>query len=529
MTAALLALGSALLGAAAATLPGDGVEFVEHRVRVDGQVLDRAFVDFGGDGRLDLVVAVRAQAAGAAEGRRALHVYALGADGSMSARAEQVIPVMDDVVAWACADVRPDPGRELLFLTPGGAWSYTPTRRGYRDNIARLVDTALLYDMPDPEELPLWRYVLPARPAGGGAGDALLLPGSGGYALWRGASGEAYVDATHFGGGDDGVTYHSDAPGRIEAGQGRIRFDIGARDQLFLDDSVLTLGALLRGEGSFRSPALVDVDGDGRTDLLVRDGDELAVFLDTGAGIPARPQRTETRPEWLDPLDTSLSQTLHDVDRDGDLDIVARVSEDRDGLDARVIKILVLINDGQRLYPESPAQVLRFEGNEVRYLLSDVDRDGRTDLVITKYDMPSLVDLATGFELRRSTFLFLGRGQEPFERQPVLRDEQIYGLESVDTAIVGRYLDLDLSGDGVADLVEVDLTGRIAVRRLTRDKGWFGGETWTLEREPWRRFDVRGSITNMEVRDVNGDGLGDVVSHRADTLLLLLSRRGGAR
>ena len=215
MTAALLALGSALLGAAAATLPGDGVEFVEHRVRVDGQVLDRAFVDFGGDGRLDLVVAVRAQAAGAAEGRRALHVYALGADGSMSARAEQVIPVMDDVVAWACADVRPDPGRELLFLTPGGAWSYTPTRRGYRDNIARLVDTALLYDMPDPEELPLWRYVLPARPAGGGAGDALLLPGSGGYALWRGASGEAYVDATHFGGGDDGVTYHSDAPGRI--------------------------------------------------------------------------------------------------------------------------------------------------------------------------------------------------------------------------------------------------------------------------------------------------------------------------
>ena len=94
---------------------------------------------------------------------------------------------------------------------------------------------------------------------------------------------------------------------------------------------------------------------------------------------------------------------------------------------------------------------------------------------------------------------------------------------------MGRYLDLDLSGDGVADLVEVDLTGRIAVRRLTRDKGWFGGETWTLEREPWRSFDVRGSITNMEVQDVNGDGLGDVVSHRADTLLLLLSRGGGRR
>jgi hypothetical protein len=438
---------------------------------------------------------------------------------------------MDDVIAWAVADVRPDPGRELVFLTPGGAWSYSILADGYRDNVARLVETHLLYDMPDPEALPCWRYVLP--PLAPDAGDALLLPEPGGYALWSGAPGETYAAVTRFGKGDDGASYHTDAPASLQAGRGRIEVNVGSERNLFLDDGPLTLGALLRGEGSLRAPALVDADGDGRTDLLARDGATLAVHLDAGGGPSAEPTRREARPEWLQPPGTSLSQTLFDVDADGDMDVVARLSEDRDGLDARVVKILVLLNDGQRLYPEAPAQVLRFEGNEVRSLLSDVDHDGRTDLVVTKYDMPSLVDVATGFELRRSTFLFLGReagrGGEPFERSPVLRDERIYGIESVDTAIVGRYLDQDLSGDGIADLVEVDLSGRIAVRRLVREQGWFGGATWSLEAEPWRRFDVRGSITNLEVLDVNGDGLGDMVSHRADALLLLVSRRGARR
>ena len=40
---------------------------------------------------------------------------------------------------------------------------------------------------------------------------------------------------------------------------------------------------------------------------------------------------------------------------------------------------------------------------------------------------------------------------------------------------------MDCSGDGIADLVEVDLAGNLAVRRLRKESSFFGGDTWKLD------------------------------------------------
>ncbi len=74
--------------------------------------------------------------------------------------------------------------------------------------------------------------------------------------------------------------------------------------------------------------------------------------------------------------------------------------------------------------------------------------------------------------------------------------------------------------------MEVDARGRIAIRRVVRDSGFFSGETWELEETAWKRFETRGSILSLEVHDLDGDGLADLVSPGPRSITVLLSERG---
>ena len=104
-----------------------------------------------------------------------------------------------------------------------------------------------------------------------------------------------------------------------------------------------------------------------------------------------------------------------------------------------------------------------------------------------------------------------------------------YDEETIVELVANRNLTMDCDGDGLADLVEVDLDGRVGIRRLRRSSSFFGGTSWSLERSHWKRFETGGSIRSLDVRDLNGDGLGDVVSAGERRLTILLSVRPGGR
>jgi hypothetical protein len=120
-------------------------------------------------------------------------------------------------------------------------------------------------------------------------------------------------------------------------------------------------------------------------------------------------------------------------------------------------------------------------------------------------------------------FFAPGKGGGPFERRPSLKSVQIFDEETVGTAVANRHLEMDCDGDGIPDLVEVDLSGRIAIRRLTHESSFFGGDRWELEENPWKRFETRGGIDSLEIIDLNGDGRGDIISRGAESLTILLS------
>lgn len=524
-----MSLASLLALTAALTPPVVEVTHVDASIVVDGEVLSSRVEDVDGDGRSELAVASYDRAAD----RRELAVYRFDADGGRQAEPFARLPVLTDVVAWCWADVRAEPGKELVFLTRSGAWSYSLTREGYRDNIARLIEVELLFDVPELRTLPHWDYVLTTE-----GGDRLLLPTFGGYSLWvpsetRDAQGRPeYAVRSRFEAGVKRVQTVQE-----DEGSASIRFssDGLSIDARLGDDGLVELhpptvfGALVEASNRVRAPALVDVDADGRLDLLRLGGTQLHVHLADEHGIAPDTTRSEPLPEYVSSADDRTFH-LHDLDGDGDVDILLQLEDKGDGLldTQNVFRFLVLRNDGL-LLPETPLQLLKFEASRMRPQVSDVNGDGRVDLVFSRTRTGGLLELTgpQGFTLQRDVLVFFGEGGARFARKPSVEHSDQFDETRLDEGLSRRRMDMDCDGDGLADLVGVDIEGNVLIQRLEHERSFFGGDSWSLSATPWRRFAARAAMRDTQVLDVNGDGLGDVLSRRGERLVLLLSRRLG--
>jgi len=517
---------------------GSDTSYVDASVELAGELLSMAFIDVDQDGQEELCLALRMES-----GERELHLHRI--EGTrIPPLPYQVVPVLAETLAYGFADVRPEPGLELFFLTKDGAWSYSLRQEGYRGNIRRLVEAELVYDVPDPDSLPRWKYVFPAA-----GGDRILLPARDGFVVWAPeTTASGLMEATSYRAENDFATHEAASPHpmnhRRQAREERTEVRVGpggiqmTRDTktlggLLLPDSESDKGDLLEVEQAYGAPALLDVDGDGHDDLLVLEDRELAVHLaDSRGAIPASPTRIESLPDYLrtddeDDEDRSISIRFADLDGDGDQDILARDETDPDGFENGRFSLHILLNDGERLFPDKPQQILRFEAAELRVHVTDVDGDGRPDLAIRKFELPSFLDAVTGLEFTLTHLLFLGekKGSRPFERKPALKQGQTFDETTLQEAIKNRELSMDCDGD----LVEIDLKGRIAIRRLKLEGGFFSGPSWSIEESPWLRFDAFGSVNSIEVRDLNHDGLGDIISAGSETATILLSRAAGRK
>jgi hypothetical protein len=389
-----------------------------------------------------------------------------------------------------------------------------------------LVEEDLLYDVPGNRSLPYWPYCIPGKDR-----DSVLLPGREGYSI----SGPLHDQESSAGATASYGTWatFSKASATAErpisstaASRQEVRIAFEGSSNLFLgedrQDSVL-----LSDSKSYGAPALVDVNGDGQMDLVIADEQELRVHLSRDGRISSQTPRIETLPEYLEADDARVSLDFVDVNNDGLQDLIALVEEDIDGFKNGNKRLLVLMNDGQRLLPPQPQQVMRFEAAVIRYHVGDVDGDGMPDLVLRKFNLPSMLGAVTGLEFELTHLIFLGqkRAKSPFERKPAMKSIQLFNENTVGGAIKNRKLEADCDGDGIADLVEVDLEGRIVIRRVRRESSFFSGDSWELDKNPWKRFDTPGTTTSTEVLDVNQDGLGDVVSAGEYSLTIYLSSR----
>jgi hypothetical protein len=247
---------------------------------------------------------------------------------------------------------------------------------------------------------------------------------------------------------------------------------------------------------------LADVNGDGRPDLLVEDGEkrafhlvraggaiprepdvsvDLGIFRDTTAAAPLTPGRT------LAGADRAVYES-RDLDRDGVPDYVI----------AHRRKVWVF--HGTKSGPQftEPTTILKAADDVTALLVMDLDEDGRPDLLLIKVQVPSLATILRGlvaeWTIDVDAIGYRNGGGRTFETTPKWRNTLSFQAPSILSVMkdpdkilrrfesAGKKLrtpcEGDFDGDGADDLGLVSEDG-------TTFELWRGDETRSkTAREP---------------------------------------------
>jgi hypothetical protein len=225
-------------------------------------------------------------------------------------------------------------------------------------------------------------------------------------------------------------------------------------------------------------PAFLDYDADGRTDLLVRDGQDLLVWrCREGGGFDEEPDVRRRLPLEMDRgrrLDFSFG--IHGADLDGDhrADCVI-LAGDRRSRDLRT-QILVYRQAPDRpLFGEdgTPQQVLLVGGFAGGVYLADVDGNGLPDLVLGRVDVDAVDLLRSAGKSRLSSDLHVHLNERGvFSRRPSLAlslDLPAGSIREVGESLTARFAG-DVTGNGVRDLLLRDRPDRLRVMALRRTR-----------------------------------------------------------
>ena len=151
--------------------PGE-LQFSTSRLPFTGDLIDIWNASLDGRHGEDLIIATWSRERG-----RELAVHFQGPGGDYPSSPDRRIPVKADIVAFSVADVRDEPGSELLLFTRSSCFSYSTAHDGYARNARRLFKWDFLCDMPSPDGLPYLECRLDP--------ERLVVPGPTGFGVFR--------------------------------------------------------------------------------------------------------------------------------------------------------------------------------------------------------------------------------------------------------------------------------------------------------------------------------------------------------
>ncbi len=502
------------------SLPGapESPHFQATTISFDGDVPDHWTAEMNGDSLQDLVVARWSRERG-----REILIYLQQEGGSFPGEPDRRIPVKKDIVAFSIADVRTEPGSELLLFTASSCFSYSTAKSGYAGNVARLFQEPFLWDVPGPREV---AFLPGAADIDGDGSPEILVPGREGFALF----GKAHPGQPP-GRENEGYELRARFPLKVQESRkrdnsGRIILPMGnqPRERPFSDLVLLeedrSRGGdqLLKINRSLTAPLFAEANGDGRLDLFYfqEKGEEegIQLFLQNRDG--SFPVKRSWR-GWV-----SNSGPIRPVDLDGDgmVDLLVRKQEN-----SKEGNLTFYRNRGGSFSVTQPDQVMKFSGFIAAESAIDLDGDGRRELVVSTYEI-SKTGALIGGRVDRRLFIHSPKtgNAEPgnpegrlFRTRPASAFEEQFGPDAIRGISQSVILEGDLPGRGSRDALLVNRNGTLEGREIGRD--------FQIAREPFWRFVPPRTIIKLRVSDLNGDGRSDILLGHSRSLTLLVSRR----
>ncbi|MDH7942255.1 VCBS repeat-containing protein [Pseudohongiella sp. SYSU M77423] len=473
---------------------------------------DIQLADVDGDGLFDLVIPQWTPGIG-----RQLLIHQQQADHRFPARPTRTVDIRPEIVAVAFADVREEPGDELLLFTGTSVFSLSTAQATYAGNIRHLFDWPLLTAVP--QRRTTYFLQAPTDLTGNGYVD-LLLPGTDGYGYFEGQGQESFTLRQQF------TTENLELDrSLLPPPAGRFSTEVTFNEQDGLVVRVIPRSAsdfegfvmdlndsaadtLLETEQWMPSAVLADMRSEGSADV---------VFLNIGndlygqVNILSRDELANgnTTPVWQGPVE--MEGDFHLLHLNGDeLVDLARVLESGEDWDVHLYR-----NQGGRFDLRQPDQVMRFSGYDLRLETLDVAGDGQRQLSITYYTIP-VVNAIRNASIVRSQLLYgSATGAQVFNSRPDFRQDDSFSAQTIRGLTSPIHLQSDLDGDGRLDALYLTDAGVLTARRIDG--------RLNFEPQPFWQYVPSRTILDFELRDLNEDSVPDILLYHSNTITMLVS------
>lgn len=471
------------------------------------------FIDLDGANGRDIVVPHFDPALG-----RELHVYYQQRNGGFSAEPAR-IEIKTEIIAVDFADLRPEPGMELVLFANAGVFSLSPRIASYSGNLRLLFEWDLLATIPDPEAVRFTNLVTDIN--GDGHVD-IVAPGDDRYGVFLGQGDEEFAPAATLSTLNADLTpiqrrsFDTDLDGNLA---------INAEQGVVIELTVTTPtpfagfveawrpgtagdGALLNTEQWMPNVVLARLNDDRLPDLAyINAGDDglgrLNIHYQAGdSGI-------RSEPDWQQDLDSSGQLRFEDLNGDGLQDLL-QLRGDGDEWTARFF-----LNRGGEFDFQRADQVMRFSGYEVTLDILRLAEDEPPVLNVSYYTIP-VVDALRNASINRVQLLYAPGGENLFPNRPSSRLEESFSADNVRGLSEQMTLRFDVDGDGRKDALYITGNGTVAARRI--------GDDLQIASEPFWEYVAPRSVFEFEVMDLNGDTLPDLLLRHGTSSTILVAR-----
>ncbi|MDT8428877.1 MAG: VCBS repeat-containing protein [Pseudomonadales bacterium] len=490
------------------------------------------FADMNGDQRMDLIIPRWQQSTG-----RELLIFLQQANGSYLQQPDRLVEIKPEIIAVALADLRPEPGAELLLFSASAVFSLSSAIPEYSGNLKHLFDWSFVASVPERRETLFFNAVYPTE-----SGQIeLLLPGRNGYGVFRSQGDEAFTLIHEF----NTVNTDLDA-GEIPVGNGGFdtNLEINERDGIVLDviprpatafnEFIVEEDLIIRNnESGPRRPGRIEDDtlllqtshwlpmairaemnGDGAADLVYLNiGNDLQpqlnILLQQADGT------YPDKPDWQGALNTRGDLNLVDLDGDGLHDLL-RIDGEGNSWTASLYR-----NQGGSFKFATADQVMRFSGYDLELDVVDINTDGVLELSANYYTIP-IIDAIRNTSITRTQLLYASAGSSAnntlpfFSARPDFRLDESFSADSVLGLSEPLQLQYDLNADGRNDVLAVNSDGALTARTIT--------EGYRIAEPPFWQYVPSRTITDVDVYQLNGDAIPDLVLFHSTTASILVSR-----